>query len=292
MRTWLLIAISAFLAVLVGQAPEFAQQYARRLGGAIEELQRIVDHFDDDSRRSGYDRQGALALTGRNSEQLVRDQGTRMSETIDRLANLRAQQVALNQRGAFARVTALATRVDREIAARTWRISSSRCRSRWMRSCSLCSASSRRWRSRRQPPSGSDGFTKPDCHRKRRSRGVFHRFHRPAVRGPSGASGASRSAFRRDGRRQVDLPMAPAEVQGRIRGALLRRSPLMSNMTGSPSNLITKSTMGATSLSTRPSTPLARSAFTNRANTSDILRRVYLVDSTAAGLSLKRIGQA
>jgi Protein of unknown function (DUF2937) len=53
MRAWLLVTISAFLAVLVGQAPEFAQQYAQRLGGAIEELQRIVDHFDDDSRRSG-----------------------------------------------------------------------------------------------------------------------------------------------------------------------------------------------------------------------------------------------
>jgi hypothetical protein len=121
MRAWLLVAISAFLAILVGQAPEFAQQYAQRLGGAIEELQRIVDHFDDDSRRSGYDRQGALGLMGRNSEQLVRDQGTRMSETIDRLANLRAQQIAMNQRGAFVRVTALATGADREIAARTWR---------------------------------------------------------------------------------------------------------------------------------------------------------------------------
>jgi hypothetical protein len=121
MRTWLLVAVSAFLAILIGQAPEFAQQYAQRIGGAIEELQRIVDHFDDDSRRSGYDRQGALALMGRNSEQLVRDQGTRMSETIDRLARLREQQIAMNQRGAFTRVTALATSADREIAARTWR---------------------------------------------------------------------------------------------------------------------------------------------------------------------------
>jgi Protein of unknown function (DUF2937) len=121
MRTWLLVAISAFLAILIGQAPEFAQQYAQRIGGAIEELQRIVDHFDDDSRRSGYDRPGALALMGRNSEQLVRDQGTRMSETIDRLAHLRAQQIAMNQRGALTRVIALATGADREIAARTWR---------------------------------------------------------------------------------------------------------------------------------------------------------------------------
>ncbi|MGM4877644.1 DUF2937 family protein [Bradyrhizobium sp. 956_D2_N1_5] len=110
-----------FRAILIGQAPEFAQQYAQRIGGAIEELQRIVDHFDDDSRRSGYDRQGALALMGRNSEQLVRDQGTRISETIDRLAHLRAQHIAMSARGAFTRIIALATGADREIAARTWR---------------------------------------------------------------------------------------------------------------------------------------------------------------------------
>ncbi|WP_283258623.1 DUF2937 family protein [Bradyrhizobium japonicum] len=75
----------------------------------------MVDHFDDDSRRLGYDRQGALALMGRNSACLILDQGTRMSEAIDRLANLGAQQIAMNQRGAFARVTALATGADREI---------------------------------------------------------------------------------------------------------------------------------------------------------------------------------
>src|ERR1700733_14895383 len=135
---------------------------SQRLGGAIEELQRIVDHFDDDSRRSGYDRQGALALMGRNSEQLVRDQGTRMSETIDRLANLRAQQIAMNQRGVFARVTTLATGADREIAARTWRDFEFACRFRSTRSCSLCSASSRRWHSRRQWQSASDASTKHD----------------------------------------------------------------------------------------------------------------------------------
>jgi hypothetical protein len=101
MRTSLLVAISLVFAAFFGQAPEFAQQYAQRLGGAIDELQRIVMHFDEDSRRSGYDRPGALALMGRNQEELVRDQATRMSETIDRLANLRAQQSAMNQPGSF-----------------------------------------------------------------------------------------------------------------------------------------------------------------------------------------------
>jgi Protein of unknown function (DUF2937) len=121
MRTSLLIAISVVFAALFGQAPEFAQQYAQRLGGAIDELDRTVRHFDEDSRRSGYDRIDALALMGRNQEQLVRDQATRMSETIDRLANLRAQQTAMNYRGPFTRITAFATGYDRELAARTWR---------------------------------------------------------------------------------------------------------------------------------------------------------------------------
>jgi hypothetical protein len=107
MRTTLLVAISVVFAALFGQAPEFAQQYAQRLGGAIDELDRIVRHFDEDSRRSGYDRPGALALMGRNQEQLIRDQATRMSDTIERLAKLRAQQSAMNQPGSFTRVAAV-----------------------------------------------------------------------------------------------------------------------------------------------------------------------------------------
>jgi hypothetical protein len=121
MRTWLLVGISVVFAALFGQAPEFAQQYAQRLGGAIDELDRIVRHFDEDSRRSGYDRPGALALMGGNQEQLVRDQATRMSQTIDRLANLRAQQSAMNQGGSFARVAVFATGYDDGIATRTWK---------------------------------------------------------------------------------------------------------------------------------------------------------------------------
>jgi hypothetical protein len=121
MRTTLLIAISVVFAALFGQAPEFAQQYTQRLGGAIDELDRIVRHFDEDSWRSGFDRPGALALMGRNQEQLVRDQATRMSDTIDRLAKLRAQQSVMNQPGSFTRVAAFANGYDQDIASRTWK---------------------------------------------------------------------------------------------------------------------------------------------------------------------------
>jgi len=113
-------AISVVLSLVFGQLPEFAQQYAQRLGGAIDELNRLVGRFDQDARRSGYDREGALALMQRNQEQLVRDQATRMSETIDRLTRLRGQQTAMKQGGLFTRVGAFATGYDQELAARTW----------------------------------------------------------------------------------------------------------------------------------------------------------------------------
>jgi hypothetical protein len=44
----------ALIAGLVGsQGPEFAQQYRQRIGGALDELKRIVADFDDEAAREG-----------------------------------------------------------------------------------------------------------------------------------------------------------------------------------------------------------------------------------------------
>src|ERR1700751_3937767 len=56
----------------------------------------------------------------------------------------------------------------------------------------------------------------------------------------------------------------------------------MSSITGSSSRLITKFTIGATSLSTRPSMPWLLWVATNLVNSSDIFNRTYLVDGTGA----------
>jgi hypothetical protein len=51
----------ALLAGLIGsQGPEFAQQYRQRLGGALEELNRIVSEFDAEVRRQNLTRAEAL----------------------------------------------------------------------------------------------------------------------------------------------------------------------------------------------------------------------------------------
>ncbi len=42
--------------LVASQAPEFAQQYRQRLGGAIDELNRVVDALRRDARATGQSR--------------------------------------------------------------------------------------------------------------------------------------------------------------------------------------------------------------------------------------------
>ncbi len=93
--------IGLLLGFALSQTPEFAQQYRQRLGGAVDELQRIVQQFDDDSRRAGYDRTSALRLMAGNPEQIVRDQASRMEDLITRYGRLRAQEEAFRNGGPF-----------------------------------------------------------------------------------------------------------------------------------------------------------------------------------------------
>jgi DUF2937 family protein len=104
---------------VLSQTPEFAQQYRQRLGGAVDELQRIIQQFDEDSRRSGYDRTVALRLMASNDEQLVRDQASRMEEVVARHDRLRAQENAFRNGGSFARLSAFILNFDRPLVERT-----------------------------------------------------------------------------------------------------------------------------------------------------------------------------
>jgi|SRR6266487_3200308 hypothetical protein len=107
-------------ALLFAQIPEYMQQYYQRIGGAVDELDRIVQHFDEDSRRSGYDRASALGLMANNSERLIRDQALRMNENIARLDRLRKQQQTMREGSAFERFATFVTSYDPPLAQRTW----------------------------------------------------------------------------------------------------------------------------------------------------------------------------
>jgi hypothetical protein len=99
-------------ALFTSQAPEFAQQYQQRLGGAIGELRPIVENFDADAQRSDLTREEALALYGKSHEQFLRDRGKSMVEVFERYERLVRQRDALNAAGDLARPVLVAYSAD------------------------------------------------------------------------------------------------------------------------------------------------------------------------------------
>lgn len=89
------LALGLLGGVIAAQAPEFAQQYAQRLGGAVDELRRQVAVLESDAQASGTTRDGAVDRLRTNPDQLVARRGDAAQADISRLARLSAQEQAL-----------------------------------------------------------------------------------------------------------------------------------------------------------------------------------------------------
>ena len=76
----LALAIAVLAGLIGSQAPEFAQQYRQRLGGALEELNRIVSEFDAEVQRQNLSRAEALKRLEDNSDPLARERGEDMRQ--------------------------------------------------------------------------------------------------------------------------------------------------------------------------------------------------------------------
>ena len=89
------VALGLLGGAVAAQAPEFAQQYAQRLGGAADELRRQVAVLESDAQATGETRDGAIDRLRSNPDQLVARRGAAAQADIARLARLSAQQQAL-----------------------------------------------------------------------------------------------------------------------------------------------------------------------------------------------------
>lgn len=107
-------------AVAASQLPEYSQQYRQRLGGAIDEISRIMAEFDADAARIGMTREQGIARLSANSDPFVADRGVRLREDSARLARLQRQFASLQAAGPFARVAIMASDLDTSIAQRAW----------------------------------------------------------------------------------------------------------------------------------------------------------------------------
>ena len=110
----------ALIAGLVGsQGPEFAQQYRQRIGGALDELKRIVAEFDEESTREGLTPPQALARLEQNNDRLASERGQDMAKTIARADRLQEQLDAMQSSGPLNRLFVMAKDFDPEIAQGT-----------------------------------------------------------------------------------------------------------------------------------------------------------------------------
>ncbi len=114
------LVFGLFCGVVTSQVPEFAQQYRQRLGGALDELSALVDQFSSEASAAGLDAKGAIAQLEANTEQLVRERGKSMEQTMARRERLAEQKTQMQEAGPFARLLVFARSYDSGIARRAW----------------------------------------------------------------------------------------------------------------------------------------------------------------------------
>lgn len=118
----LAVFIGLAFAFLTSQLPEYAQQYRQRLGGAIDEINRMLADFDSDAARLKMNREQGVARLGANADEFARQRADRVREDSARAARLQRQLAAFETAGPLARLQVLATEFDPAIAARAWSV--------------------------------------------------------------------------------------------------------------------------------------------------------------------------
>jgi hypothetical protein len=115
----LALAIAVLAGLIGSQGPEFAQQYRQRLGGALEELNRIIAEFDAEARGQNLTPAEGLSRLEANDDPLARQRGEDMAEAIGRAGRLTKQLEAITSGGPLTRLTVVAKDFDPEIARST-----------------------------------------------------------------------------------------------------------------------------------------------------------------------------
>lgn len=110
--------LALMLGVLASQIPEFAQQYRQRLGGAADELNRMLQEFDAGAARMQMDRAEGLDRLARNADSFVRQRGEQIRSDAERAARLETELQAYRDAGPFWRLATLARQYEPEIARR------------------------------------------------------------------------------------------------------------------------------------------------------------------------------
>lgn len=100
------------------QFPEFSQQYAQRLGGAVDALAEVVADFDASAQAEGLTR--TQALDQMQGTPFIDRRRADMTRTFARYDKLRADLAALEAAGPFMRAYHASRMTDRDVARAAW----------------------------------------------------------------------------------------------------------------------------------------------------------------------------
>ncbi len=117
----LTMAMALLGGIFFSQAPEFAQQYRQRIGGALDELKILISEFDAQANHAGLDRQTALNIYSASPETFLRRQGEAMRRTFARYEMLAEQQHELMLAPPLRRPFVVLQRPDSTTFANAWR---------------------------------------------------------------------------------------------------------------------------------------------------------------------------
>jgi hypothetical protein len=112
--------IGLFFAVVASQLPEYAQQYRQRLGGAIDELNTLIERFNAEAAQSGLNEDQGITRLQQSDDRFVQQRGDQMRDTIARRDRLERQAQDFAKAGPVGRVLVLAEDFDPKIAARAY----------------------------------------------------------------------------------------------------------------------------------------------------------------------------
>ena len=114
------VLIGLFFGIVASQVPEYAQQYRQRLGGAIDELNALIERFDTEAAQSGMDEAQGITHLQQSDDRFVQQRGDQMRDAIVRRDRLEKQSGDFPKAGPVGRVLVLAEDFDPKIAARAY----------------------------------------------------------------------------------------------------------------------------------------------------------------------------
>jgi Protein of unknown function (DUF2937) len=117
----LALAIGLLCALAGSQLPEFAQQYRQRLGGAIDELDRMIAQFDADAAAQALTRAQGVERLKTNPDALAQERGAAIETDIERATRLARQREAFQIGGPLTRLAGLIENFDPATASKAIR---------------------------------------------------------------------------------------------------------------------------------------------------------------------------